>query len=67
MRLGELLGKYMRLQTELAATAPEPSVQNRHAERISDEMARVAEALHLAPVEDEQATDTLPGLQYLYE
>ena len=66
MRLGQLLGKYIRLQAELTNVVWQPAGINRHAGRIAEEMARVEEAIQQAPSEDEQTADTLPGWRYLY-
>lgn len=67
MSIDALLGKCARLRAELAELSRRPYRKDLHAQRLSRELDQVEHAIAAAPQIDEQTSDTLPGLHYLYE
>ncbi len=62
MTLDQLLGKYMRLRSELSSAYQARAWDTSYINRLSDEIASTERALVRAQPLDEQTSDSLPGL-----
>ena len=61
MTLEQLVGKLMRLRTELLAAYKARSCDLSYLERLNDDIASTERAIEHTQPADEQTSDTLPG------
>ena len=62
MNVEQLLGKYLRLRSELSGAYLARAWDTSYINRLSDEIAATERALVQAQPVDEQTSDSLPGI-----